>query len=133
MFKLNFLNQNGKKSDTGKGYISIIIIILLGVGLLLLALGSPGGKGEEEAQTVASDEERLAELCSSLSGVGRCRVYIAYEERGVSYTSRTEEVIVGIAVICEGGGNDTVKARLTSLIDSLFGIGTNRIRVDELK
>ena len=130
MLKLNFLKHDGTDADHGIG--RILIIILLGVGLLLLTVGGRE-KSEENTAYTPDEEARLAELCSSLSGVGKCRVFIAYEERTVSYSSRTEKVIVGVAVICEGGGNDSVKARLTSLIDSLYGIGANRIRIDRME
>ena len=132
MFKLNFPKFSREKGDTGTGIGQILIIILLGVGLLLITLG---GKKENETEKTPTknEEERLADLCSSLDGVGECRVFIAYEERQISYSSRTETVIVGIAVLCEGGKNDNVRARLTSLIDGLYGIGTNRIKIDEIK
>ena len=100
--------------------------------MILLALG--GGVDTAEDTTVEeSDEERLADLCSSLAGVGRCRVFIAYEERPISYGSRTEKTIIGVAVVCDGGGSDTVKSKITSLIDGLYGIGTNRIKVYEMQ
>ena len=128
---MNFPKISLQKSDTGGSIGKILIILLLGVGLLLITLGKGDTKTDETVYT-PSEEERLSELCSSLSGVGRCKVYIAYEEKNISYTSRTERVIVGIAVLCEGGSKDSVKARLTSLIDGLYGIGANRIRIDEM-
>ena len=129
---MNFPKSDRQKGEASAGYGRILIIILLGIGLLLVTLG--GKKNESETVTDGpTEEERLAELCSSLSGVGRCQVYIAYEERRISYSSNTEKVIVGVAVLCEGGSNDGVKARLTALIDSLYGIGSNRIRIDQMK
>ena len=103
---------------------AIVLAVLLALGaFLILPLG-----GGSEGETVASDEERLAALCSSIEGVGECRVYITYttETRG---STRVESV----AVVCRGASSPSVQAELTSLISSLFGIGTNRISISKMK
>ena len=103
---------------------AIVLAVLLALGaFLILPLG-----GGSEGETEASDEERLAALCSSIEGVGECRVYITYttETRG---STRVESV----AVVCRGASSPSVQAELTSLISSLFGIGTNRISISKMK
>lgn len=37
--------------------------------------------------------------------------------------------IIGVAVVCEGGESSVVKAEITKLITSLFGIGSDRVYV----
>ena len=101
--------------------------LLLGLGLLLIFFGS--GESGVADTAVQTDEERLAELCSRMEGVGECYAYIFFEE-GDGY--RSEDVPSGIAVVCEGGDNARVRARLSEVISSLFGIGTNRIRIEKL-
>ena len=129
---MNFLKKDGAKSDTGGSFGILVTVILLGIGLFLFTVG--GKKAEsDEAVSIPTEEERLAELCSSLTGVGKCKVFIAYDERSIPYTSRTETVIIGIAVLCDGADSDSVRARLTAMIDGLYGIGTNRIRIDKLE
>lgn len=108
--------------------------ILLGLGLLLVLFGiSGGGKGESTAAGAVSEEERIAELCSSLYGVGECRAVIHYKTESAGYGKEDRAVIEGIAVVCEGGASDEVKERITSLLSSLYGIGSNRITVEKMK
>lgn len=108
--------------------------LLLGLGLLLVFFGISGG-GESEGTPVGavSEEERIAELCSSLSGVGDCRAVIHYRTESAGYGKEDRTVIEGIAVVCEGGESDEVKKRVTSLLSSLYGIGSNRITVEKMK
>ena len=37
--------------------------------------------------------------------------------------------IIGVAIICEGGESSVVKAEITKLVTSLFGIGSDRVYV----
>lgn len=99
---------------------------LLGLGLLLIFLGGDGS--DAVSATALSDEERLSELCSRVDGVGECYAYLYFEDGGY----RSEEVLRGIAVVCEGGDRADVRVRLSEMLSSLFGIGSNRIRIEKL-
>ena len=95
-----------------------LIFLLVGVGVLLLlfpAIGS--GKAE------ASEEDRIAALCSSMDGVGECRVLLSCDEGGG---------VVSALVICEGGDRTEIRHRLTELLSSFYGIGYNRITVEKM-
>lgn len=96
-----------------------IIVLVLALGLLLM-LGFSGEGGEN------SEEERLAELCSSLEGVGKCRVMI-------SYKGSTRSEPIGVVIACRGGDRLEVRHRLVELVGALYGIGTNRIAVEKLE
>ncbi|MBQ8209738.1 MAG: hypothetical protein IJZ35_04055 [Clostridia bacterium] len=37
--------------------------------------------------------------------------------------------VLGVAVICEGGGSAVIKSEITQLVTSLFGIGSDRVYV----
>jgi hypothetical protein len=60
------------------------------VGAILILLGS---FGSIEKKAVASDEERVSEMCSLAEGVGRCEVMLSYGDGG--------EVVAAL-VLCEG-------------------------------
>ena len=47
--------------------------------------------------------------------------------------SRNPPEIVGIGVVCRGGGNTAVRAELTALLASAFHVPTNRIYITEAK
>lgn len=82
----------------------------------------------EESEPEDTKEARIAELCSSIDGVGECRAVIIYEEVG-GYFSEKEERIFSVAVFCEGADDIRVVSRIKSLVSAMYGIGTNRIEV----
>lgn len=98
------------------GKTPLLIIILLALALLLLPTLGQGDSADDL-------EGRTAELCSSVSGVGECRVMITY---------RGEEVYA-IAVVCEGADSTAVRGDITELLTSIYGIGANRVEILPLK
>lgn len=40
--------------------------------------------------------------------------------------------VLGVAVVCEGGGSAAVQSRVTALVQALTGIGTNHITVAKM-
>ena len=109
------------KSD--KGFVEFFrsimtpkIAITVALGLLLLILA-----GLPVWQTEPSEGmSELAEICSSVGGVGRCKVMT---------TCDTEGEVVAVAVLCDGAESAEVRAKLSKLISSLYGIGYNRISI----
>ena len=95
------------------------MLLLPILALSLLLLGGTGQKNEAPKDL----EEKTAELCSQVSGVGECRVMITY---------RDDEVFA-VAVLCDGADNIEVKHNLTSLISSLYGIGAHRVEILSLE
>ncbi len=108
------------------------IAFLVGLGLLLIFFGMGGNDTAVTPAAADTIEADIRELCSSLEGVGQCRVLVTYEEKSLGYGKGTESIISGIAVVCEGGESVAVKQRVSSVLSSVFGIGTNRIRVEKL-
>ena len=107
-----------------RGALFAAVLLLLGAVLLLF-----GRTEGNVSDTDITDEERLAAFCSSIEGVGECRVYITYTPASrVSSESRVE----GVAIVCRGASSLSVRAELTELISSLSGLGTNRISVAKL-
>ncbi len=96
-----------------------VILLLVSLGLMLIFTFSEGGSSENE-------EERLAELCSSLEGVGKCRVML-------SYSDGSHKEPVGVIIACKGGDRVDVCHRLVELVGALYGIGSNRIAVEKLE
>ncbi len=107
-----------------KDSLKIIIALAAGILLILIGLGGSGADTEE-----ASLESELEELCSSVDGVGECKVLIYYKEAEDKYDS--EKYIQSIAVVCDGADSVEVRYRLTELLSSFLGIGTNRVRIEK--
>ena len=94
-------------------------------------------------------ESRIASICAQVAGAagGYEYVYATDEKSAASGTSRlyvtigsgsgkslvflTEKApaIRGIGIVCSGGGDPGVRREITSLLSSVFGIGSNCIFV----
>ena len=94
---------------------------LLVIGLLLILLS--GVPSEKQAE-IHTEEDRVAEMCSLIEGVGECRVMMTYK-------NSTDDVYA-VLVICEGGESVTVREKITSLFCSLYGIGAHRVEIQRL-
>ena len=113
-----FLKFIKEKRDITK----IAFVLALGLVLIFLGNASRGKTPESEAGI----EERLTELCSGVDGVGECSVLIYYADAD-------EGAVESVIVICEGADNVEVRLRLTDMLSSFFGIGSNRIRIEKMK
>lgn len=100
---------------SGGGGVKLWIILLVGAVLILI-----GSIGTTQKESTADIEERVGEMCSLADGVGRCEVMLTYGENGE---------VASALVLCEGGDSPSVRARVTDIVSSLFGIGTHRIEV----
>lgn len=100
-------------------------------------------------------EERLQTLIAEVEGVGDVRVMVTLQgsqenvyatdvettadgmkteshvllsDEGLVETTRAPQVL-GVAVVCEGGGTATVQNRVSTLVEALTGVGANHITV----
>lgn len=102
-------------------------------------------------------EERLTALISNVDGAGRTTVMVTLESGsesvyatdtdgdgasthvllgsggadGLVETVQTPRVL-GVAVVCEGGGNAAVQSRVTALVQALTGVGASHITVAKM-
>lgn len=104
----------------------VLVLILLCVAVALIVIGSAGGSDTADD----SYEARVADICNSIEGVGRCRVLIYYGEPTTRYS---EKKVEGIVVVCEGAGSIEVRRRLTEALSSFFGIGSNRVIIEKMQ
>ena len=119
----------------------IVTAVLLVVGLLLMLFSSRIGR---EETALAEDsltkyrrelEEDLSELCSSIDGVGRCEVRVTFSEgarveyKGTNKVSEQPPKVLGVSIVCDGGGRADVRAAVTECMIALFDIGANRVAV----
>lgn len=102
--------------------IKIGIVIILGMALILI-----GSFGTEEKKTTVSEEDKIAEICSMMDGVGKCRAMITY--RG----SEKEKEVFAVLILCEGADSTSVRSELTEAICAIYGIGANRVEIFSLK
>jgi hypothetical protein len=122
----------------------VVALALLGIVCLLFGGLSIGGGKKESTSGERSDEAyrleleaRLTALLRRVDGVGSPEVMVTLERgeehhySGSKLLSSEPPRVLGVAVVCYGGGRDDLRAELTSLLASLLGIGTHRIHVSE--
>lgn len=104
-------------------------------------------------------ETRLQTLIEAMEGVGRAKVMVTLKkgETHIFASDRTttsdgavttnhvvlgdtgmletirEPEILGVAVVCIGGGNASVQNRVSALVEALTGVGANHITVAEME
>ncbi len=128
----SFLKKNWK--------LSLIVL----VGIFLVVISSVGGTNTKQKEEITLDEYRtelegrVGAMCSSVSGVGKCKVLITFErgEQSTYKGSALLEVkpprVLGVTVVCRGAESDRVRADLTEMLSALFDIGANRIAILKL-
>lgn len=155
-----FRTQKGKTTLAAAAGILAMLLILLSE---LLPSGSHTAARSESGQTAAEYqsqlESQLQEMISQMEGAGKTVVMITLEsEAQTVYAldtqsgqlqeqethvlledgSALEETvylpqICGVAVLCDGGGDVRVAARITELVGALLGLPSNRICVEQRK
>ena len=97
--------------------------VLVIVGAILLLIGSGSFLSGENK---VAEEDRAAEMCSMIRGVGECRVMMTYHPDD-------EERVFAVLILCEGAESPAVRESVTSLFCSLYGIGSHRVEIQPLE
>ena len=122
MFRLKSDSPFAEFLRSGGGGMRLALLLLVGAALIFI--GSIGGKGSDIVEL--GEEERVAQICSLMEGVGECEVMITYDP------DSREERVFAVLVLCEGADSPTVCERLCSSLSSVYGIGYNRIEIQKL-
>ena len=124
----SFLSNNRFLKLIKKNAAVVKIGVFLFLGLTLILFGAVGGGEKRGEVEELSEEESLERICASVVGVGECRVIIGYTPTSRSSEKRVESV----CVVCRGASSVKVRERLTELLSSLYGIGSNRIYIAQM-
>ena len=132
--------------------------LVLGIILLVMGNISPAAEEQESAVAVSDNmetyaralEERIRIFCEQVEGVGVASVAVSLESgyrriyaqedssyvlvgsgssRGAVHLTDEPPKIGGIAVVCTGGGDPSVRQRLIGLLSAAYGIGSNKIYI----
>lgn len=135
--------KSAVKEYATKNKGGVLLFALLALGVFLLIFSSVP-EAEEQADTQSLEdykaqlEQELSEVCSSVSGVGRCKVTVTFERgeervyKGSSLIETKPPKVLGVTVVCKGADSDRVRAEIIAMMSALFDIGTNRIAVMKL-
>ncbi|MBR2650312.1 MAG: hypothetical protein IKD45_01495 [Clostridia bacterium] len=122
----------------------LLLLAAAVLGILLVLLSGLGGEGGGSEGITLSEYKRtlegeLEELCTSVRGVGRCRVTVTFSEgeslqyKGNSLIGSTPPRVMGVTVVCEGADRDSVREAISECMCSLFDIRSNRVCVLKMK
>lgn len=139
----NKLDKVKDYAQKNKGSVLLFALLILGVFLLIFSSASaPETEAQENTQSLeeykARLEEELSAVCSSVSGVGRCKVTVTFERgeekiyKGSSVIETRPPKVLGVTVVCKGADSDKVRSEIIDMMSALFDIGTNRIAVLKL-
>ena len=107
----------------GRRLVFFILVAVLAVFLIFYGMREE----KSESQLTGSDtEKRVEELCSSVAGVGECRVMLTFEN------GADDGRVYSVVVVCEGADEVRVRREIKALVTTLFGIGSNRVSVVKL-
>ena len=137
------------------------LLALLGaIGLLLLLFTGTPAKTEKAAARDIGEAYRLTlteevrAVCAAVRGVGEVRVLLTLASGEIAVYEKNQNgehesvalaggeallityqapTVLGVAVVCEGGGDATVRAELTALLRATLGVDTRSIHIAPLK
>ena len=145
---------NRAKLAVALGAAAMVLILL---SELLPAPGAPAVSTPETVSTAAPYKQQLEQLIGQVDGAGKTTVMLTLEsgeetiyaldtlsgqtqsqqthvllEDGTALEETTHlPTVCGVAVVCEGGGDIRVAARITELVAALLDVPTNRICVEQ--
>ena len=135
------MHIKGIKQFFSKNKKATAALLLLTLGLALALIFSGGEKSAEKGsleEYKSELEEELEKLCSSVSGVGKCKVTVSFSsgEESVYKNGKLQETkppkILGVAVACRGADSTKVRRELTELFTALYDIPSNRVAILKL-
>ena len=104
----------------GKIPVHVLLVVCILFGAALTVFGMISGDGVNKPDINTELESRLEKLLSEVNGISDVRVMI-------HDSSGDPNEIVGIAVVCKA--SDKIKAEVSMLISSLFGVPSSRVYV----
>ena len=140
--------------------VGLLAMLLIFLSELFPSQPKAAGSADRSQDTAAYQsqlEQRLEKLIAQMYGAGRTTVMVTLETGEESVyavdtqsgelqnqsthvlldngTALTDTVclpqVLGVAVLCEGGGNARVAARITEMLGALLDLPSNRICVEQ--
>lgn len=102
---------------------------------LALLISQMDGAGETQVMvTLSSSEEAVYALDTQQKGEdGSIETHVILGDGSALCETTYSPTVSGVAVVCEGGSDITVVARITEMLSALLDLSTNRISVQKMK
>jgi len=118
-----------------------IIILLIAAAVLLIAsemikTASENAQTETYSEYTQELEHKVSDLLSRVDGVGRIEVVITLQANAGSNTSAVTTVaqsdIRGVVILCDGGDDIAIVAKITEIVSAALNIGYNQIYITKM-
>ena len=112
-----------KKIKEIKNFKLIVILLVVGIALVILG-GLIANKnsalvGYDSTETLT--ENKIRAICEKVDGVSDVTVAVRMENGN----------IVGVGIVCRGGGDAAIQKKLLQLVSAATGVRTNKIYITE--
>jgi len=107
-----------------KGSWSKLWIVAAAAVLLALMLMETNSGG-----TASQQEQRIAEVLSTMAGAGRVEVALFYAKQETGSFAATGDTPTGALVVAEGAGDMAVRLNLIRAVRTLLGLSENAVDV----
>ncbi|WP_407383986.1 hypothetical protein [Ruminococcus sp.] len=112
--------------------IGLTAILLIGV---FSVVDSSGGNSINAEEYAARTEEKLLEIVSQISGVGKVRIFLTMDNSGENvYLKNTDTKTVsiepkvrGVVVVCDGGDDPLVVSRVLDAVTKALNISSDKV------
>lgn len=112
--------------------VGIAAILLIG---LTNAVDLSGGGQDQVREYASRTEERMLEIVSQISGAGDVKIFLTMDDSGENvYQKNTDQKTVsiepkvrGVVVVCDGGDDPTVVARILDAVTKALDISSDKV------
>lgn len=151
-----------KLTDLLTKYRYAVLVLVIGLSLMLIPTGKGTEEPAPTESAVSAEptaEERLEQILSAIKGAGRVEVLLSYAEGErilyqtdtgsqstdtvtVTDSDRNQSGLVaqvipaayrGAVIVCQGGGDPSVRLAIVDAVSKYTGLGSNQISVLEMK
>ncbi len=116
-----------------------IAVIIGTAAVLLIGLSSfidfSGSEKDNSDRYAAKTEAHLLEIISQISGVGEAKIFLTMDNGGENVylkntdtkTKSIEPKVRGVVVVCDGGDDPLVVARVMDAVTKSLNIGSDKV------
>ncbi len=116
-----------------------IAVVIGTAAVLLIGLSSfidfSGSEKDNSDRYAAKTEAHLLEIISQISGVGEAKIFLTMDNGGENVylkntdtkTKSIEPKVRGVVVVCDGGDDPLVVARVMAAVTKSLNIGSDKV------
>ena len=132
--------SHGNKISKNKKLL-LVLLVLIGVILIFSSSFTPEKAEKESDEYIKVLENKLEEFLLNVDGINKVKVIITLDsslpnDENTGYYGKTDTTLPyvrGVVIACTNGGSDKVKAEITDIVSKYLGIGSNKVKITDIK